>query len=114
MIGNSLICSEPSASAKGTAHGAYSAVKTSEKSSYTVILPISRALFSRRRGLMSRRFAAVGLLICSVGLGSLRTQGPTPSGITREEFAKLGYQTGTITLSGEIATLRVPPSFRFL
>jgi hypothetical protein len=64
---------------------------------------------------MSRRVAAVGLLICSVGLGSLRTPGPTLSGITHEEFgAKLGYQTGTITLSGGLATLRLPLSFRFL
>ena len=64
---------------------------------------------------MFRRFAAVGLLICSGGLRSLRIQGPTPSGITREEFeAKLGFLTGTITLCGGVTTLRLPSSFRFL
>jgi len=34
---------------------------------------------------------------------------------TPEEFeAKLGYQTGTVTLAGGIATLRLPPSFRYI
>ncbi len=43
--------------------------------------------------------------------------GQTPNGLpsTREEFeAKLGYQTGTVTLSGGLATIRLPESFRFV
>lgn len=43
---------------------------------------------------------------------------PAPGGkppIIPEEFeAKLGYQTGTVTLEGGIATLRLPESFRFI
>ena len=35
--------------------------------------------------------------------------------ITAEEFeAKLGYQTGVVTLQGGIATINVPQSFRFI
>jgi uncharacterized membrane-anchored protein len=42
-------------------------------------------------------------------------QDPQGSATTREEFeAKLGYQTGTVTLPGGLATLRLPESFRFL
>ncbi len=38
-----------------------------------------------------------------------------PSGETREEFeAKLGYQTGTVELENGLATIKLPPSFRFL
>lgn len=38
-----------------------------------------------------------------------------PAGETREEFeAKLGYQTGTIELENGLATITLPPSFRFL
>jgi uncharacterized membrane-anchored protein len=41
--------------------------------------------------------------------------GQSANGVTREEFeAKLGYQTGTVTLPGGMATIRVPDSFRFL
>lgn len=37
------------------------------------------------------------------------------SGTTREEFeAKLGYQTGTIHLEDGLATLELPPAFRFI
>ncbi|HET8947682.1 MAG TPA: DUF2167 domain-containing protein [Candidatus Polarisedimenticolia bacterium] len=40
-------------------------------------------------------------------------EGKTP--LSAEEFeAKLGYQTGTVTLEGGIATLRLPESFRFI
>ena len=42
-------------------------------------------------------------------------QEPKRSAQTPEEFeAKLGYQTGVVTLSGGMATLRLPSSFRFL
>lgn len=37
------------------------------------------------------------------------------AGITPEEFeAKLGYQTGTVTIGSGIATIAVPPSFRYI
>lgn len=60
-----------------------------------------------------RRFAAitVGILPLLVA-GQLAAQG-LPS--TPEEFeAKLGYQTGTVTLEGGMATIRMPDSFRFI
>jgi uncharacterized membrane-anchored protein len=38
-----------------------------------------------------------------------------PREVSREEFeAKLGYQGGTIALSGGMATIRVPDTFRFI
>jgi len=46
---------------------------------------------------------------------SAAAQSSSGGNSTREEFeAKLGYQTGTVTLSGGLASIRVPPSFRFL
>src|SRR6185436_5123875 len=45
----------------------------------------------------------------------LHAQEPKSRSVTPEEFeAKLGYQTGTVTLTGGTATIRVPQSFRFL
>jgi uncharacterized membrane-anchored protein len=45
----------------------------------------------------------------------LRAQGPQGAHTTPEEFeAKLGYQTGVVTLSGGMATIRLPESFRFI
>jgi uncharacterized membrane-anchored protein len=42
-------------------------------------------------------------------------QSPRPLQSEPEEFeAKLGYQTGTVTLEGGMATIRVPDSFRFI
>jgi uncharacterized membrane-anchored protein len=36
-------------------------------------------------------------------------------GMTSEEFeAKLGYKTGTVSLPGGMATIRLPPTFRYL
>lgn len=50
-----------------------------------------------------------------LSLGILAAQGPSGSSSTREEFeAKLGYQTGTISLPGGLATVRLPESFRFI
>ena len=54
---------------------------------------------------------AVGAAVPSIAIA----QAPSAGESTREEFeAKLGYQTGTVTLSGGLATIRVPASFRFL
>jgi Uncharacterized membrane-anchored protein conserved in bacteria len=56
--------------------------------------------------------AGVLLLLMGVALGAQDAGG---AGMTAEEFeSKLGYQTGTITLPGSIATIQVPDSFRFL
>lgn len=45
---------------------------------------------------------------------SVFAQGSAGS-VTPEEFeAKLGYQTGTVTIGSGIATIAVPPSFRFI
>jgi len=42
-------------------------------------------------------------------------QEPKGVSVTPEEFeAKLGYQTGTVTIGGGIATIAVPPSFRYI
>jgi uncharacterized membrane-anchored protein len=66
---------------------------------------------------MARRpVAAVSVLVWTLTIGYLSAQMP-PKGlqVTPEEFeAKLGYQHGTISLSGGKATLRLPPSFRFI
>jgi uncharacterized membrane-anchored protein len=58
------------------------------------------------------RTAAAALLLAS---GALQAQSPKTGQMTQEEFeAKLGYQTGTITLRGGMATIRLPESFRFI
>lgn len=56
---------------------------------------------------------AVGVLV-ALAFVPASAQGPTHLESPEEFEAKLGYQTGTITLSGGMATLRLPPSFRFL
>jgi uncharacterized membrane-anchored protein len=61
---------------------------------------------------MSRIRVAAVLFAWTLGLGHLAAEAP---GVTPEEFeAKLGYQTGTVTVSGGIATIRLPESFRFI
>jgi uncharacterized membrane-anchored protein len=58
-------------------------------------------------------FAAAVCAVIFVGV--VEAQGPKGVGSTREEFeAKLGYQTGTVTLKGGMATIQLPDSFRFL
>jgi uncharacterized membrane-anchored protein len=55
----------------------------------------------------------VGVLTLLVS--GLAAQGPPGLSSTAEEFeAKLGYQTGTVTLEGGMATIRLPESFRFI
>jgi uncharacterized membrane-anchored protein len=62
-----------------------------------------------------RRFAALVGVLTLVVLGHLSAQGPQILPPTAEEFeAKLGYETGTVTLSGGLATIRLPASFRFI
>jgi uncharacterized membrane-anchored protein len=47
--------------------------------------------------------------------GVLAAQNPKGAQVTPEEFeAELGYQSGTITLTGGMATIRLPHSFRFI
>jgi uncharacterized membrane-anchored protein len=63
-------------------------------------------------GLPVGLLSALGLLIAGLMPVRLDAGGPKE---TAEEFeAKLGYQTGTVTLSGGMATIRLPESFRFL
>lgn len=63
---------------------------------------------------MKRAIALVGLLVVA-SLGIVKAQSPKALPGTREEFeAKLGYQTGTVTIKGGLATIRMPASFRFL
>jgi len=58
---------------------------------------------------MRKQAAACAFVLWTLAPGILGAE------TTPEEFeAKLGYQTGTVTLSGGIATLRVPPSFRYI
>jgi uncharacterized membrane-anchored protein len=55
-----------------------------------------------------------GVLV-SLLVGSRSLVAQEPGRLTAEEFeAKLGYQTGTVTLAGGLATLRLPASFRFI
>jgi uncharacterized membrane-anchored protein len=57
--------------------------------------------------------AAVTLVVLSTL--SLQAQGSRNVDVSAEEFeAKLGYQAGTVSLRGGMATLRLPESFRFI
>jgi uncharacterized membrane-anchored protein len=62
-----------------------------------------------------RRFAATTVGVLTLLVSGLAAQGPQGLSSTAEEFeAKLGYQTGTVTLEGGMATIRLPASFRFI
>ena len=59
-----------------------------------------------------RLLAAAALVFVAA---SAHAQGPRGPSSTPEEFeAKLGYQTGTVTLKNGMATIRLPESFRFI
>ena len=59
-----------------------------------------------------RRLPFAALLAWALFPSFVSAQGP---GVTAEEFeAKLGYQTGNVTIGGGIATIAVPESFRFI
>jgi uncharacterized membrane-anchored protein len=61
-----------------------------------------------------RHIASVTIALAIVG-GSASTVGAQSTRETAEEFeAKLGYRTGTVTLEGGLASIRVPSSFRFI
>ena len=63
---------------------------------------------------MKTRLAMAGA-VWTIAVGSLLAQEPKGLQVTPEEFeAKLGYQTGTVTLKDGIATIRLPESFRFI
>ena len=64
---------------------------------------------------MVKGLAATGVFVCATAVVHVSAQGPTAAGITREEFeAKLGYQTGTVSISGGMARIHLPPTFRFI
>ena len=59
-----------------------------------------------------RRLPFAALLLWALVPSFASAQGP---GVTAEEFeAKLGYQTGNVTIGNGIATIAVPESFRFI
>jgi uncharacterized membrane-anchored protein len=65
-----------------------------------------------------KRYEIVAVLMLALAAGVVHAQGPSES--AQEESAKaafeaqLGYQTGTVTLKGGMATIRLPESFRFI
>jgi uncharacterized membrane-anchored protein len=64
---------------------------------------------------MNRWLFLTGILaLVLAGSRPLAAQGPNRDRAAEEFEAKLGYQTGTVTLGGGMATLRLPASFRFL
>jgi uncharacterized membrane-anchored protein len=66
---------------------------------------------------MKRSLLLTGVVV-SLLIGSSHrslAQGPRRFASTPEEFeARLGYQTGTVSLRGGMATIRLPKSFRFI
>jgi uncharacterized membrane-anchored protein len=63
----------------------------------------------------ARAVLATGLVLSALAVARLSAQEPQGLSTTPEEFdAKLGYQTGTVHLSGGMATIALPESFRFL
>jgi len=60
-----------------------------------------------------KRYAMVAVILVFVTATGAHAQGPQSS--TAEEFeAKLGYQTGTVTLKDGMAKIQLPASFRFI
>lgn len=63
---------------------------------------------------MKRAVLVAASLLLVITVGVVQAQDPALS-TTPEEFeSKLGYQTGTVTLKGGMATIRLPQSFRFI
>jgi uncharacterized membrane-anchored protein len=68
---------------------------------------------------LMKRCEIVAVLVIALAAGVVHAQGPSGSP-TQEDRAKdafearLGYQTGTVTLKGGLATIRLPESFRFI
>jgi len=62
-----------------------------------------------------RKALAIMALTWAIAIGLVSAEGPKAPLVTSEEFeAKLGYQTGTVALKNGMATIRMPPSFRFI
>jgi uncharacterized membrane-anchored protein len=62
-----------------------------------------------------RTAIGVGVMWSALALVAVSAQEPKGVATTAEEFeAKLGYQTGTVHLSGGMATITLPEEFRFL
>jgi uncharacterized protein DUF2167 len=65
--------------------------------------------------MMRRLMFAVGALSWAIACGPLAAKSSNGRYVTAEEFeAKLGYRTGTISLPGGMATIRLQKTFRFL
>jgi uncharacterized membrane-anchored protein len=79
--------------------------------------PPSHSPSALSHGLMMRllHFAAIAATCAFAIAPRAAAQKETNTTPTNAEFeAKLGYRTGTITLDGDIATLRLSPAFRFI
>ena len=64
---------------------------------------------------MTRGLFIVGVAVWVMASGVARAQEPAGLASTAEEFeAKLGYQSGTVSVKDGMATIRVPESFRFI
>jgi uncharacterized membrane-anchored protein len=64
---------------------------------------------------MRSRLSAAAVTFLVLATLPLHAQGSRDVDGRAEEFeAKLGYQTGTVSLRGGMATLRLPESFRFI
>ena len=64
---------------------------------------------------MKRRLLCAASVVFVLAVGVVQAQGPSGPSSPPEEFeAKLGYQTGTVTLKNGMATIKLPASFRFL
>jgi uncharacterized membrane-anchored protein len=62
-----------------------------------------------------KRDAMVAAALVFVAAAGIHAQGPKGPSSTPEEFeAKLGYQTGTVTLNDGMAKIQLPDSFRFI
>ena len=67
------------------------------------------------RSSLAASLLGLALLFGSTNPALTQEPPPPPAEVTAEEFeAKLGYQTGTVSLKDGLATLRLPESFRFL
>ena len=64
---------------------------------------------------MKRRLLCAASVVFVLAVGVVQAQGPSGPPSPPEEFeAKLGYQTGTVTVKNGMATIKLPASFRFL
>ena len=56
----------------------------------------------------------LALLLCCALSGTVSLTAQSGGGLPQDFEQRLGYQTGTVTVGDGLATIKLPPTFRFI